>query len=305
MLDALIESGHPVDHGCKSGACQRCLLRSTSPLDAKSATAGLSESLRSSGHFLSCQTRVEQVEEVYFPGEAAVPKWAAEITLHRFLSPSVVHLRLRLADGFTYRAGQFVRVEWEDGLQRSYSIATPTSLSSGEIDFQIRLIPGGQMSTRVSDASIVGAKLTVHGPMGTCVYPSDSAHEPLLMVTSGTGLAPIWGVLNDALDAGHPAPITLYHGSSTVAGLYFGDELQALSRRHPNFVFVPCADAVEEGSTCREGNPLQLALQDLPDLEGYRVYSCGHPALVKLAQRKCYIAGADLSRIHIDSFEPQ
>ncbi len=305
VLDALLEAGHPVDHGCKSGACQRCLLRAEGDFSAKSASNGLSISLRATGHFLSCQAKAEQVEKTFLPGEAAVPKSTAEVVGHSFLSPSVVHMQLAVGTQFLFRAGQFVRLEWSDGLQRSYSIATATEANSGRIDFHIRLIPGGQMSERVRASAIIGTSLTVHGPMGACIYPEEGSSEPLLMITSGTGLAPIWGVLQDALSADHSAPISVYHGSSTVSGLYFEEELRQLSMAHPNFTYVPCADEVEGESPVRLGNPLQLALEDHRDLTGFRVYSCGHPTLVRLAQKKCYIAGADLHRIHIDVFEPQ
>ena len=52
------------------------------------------------------------------------------------------------------------------------------------------------------------------------------------------------------------------------------------------------------------GSPVEAALQQLGALDGYRVYLCGHPDLVKTAQRKCFMAGANMRDISADPFLP-
>jgi NAD(P)H-flavin reductase len=224
----------------------------------------------------------------------------------RYLSPTVVHLSVDVGPDFDFEGGQFVRFETAEGLKRSYSIATPTQDRRGILDFHIRLIPDGAMSEIVRTPDVIGREFQICGPMGSCVYELESS-EPILMIASGTGLAPLYAILQDALHHEHPAPIWLYHGSATADGLYLCEELSAMASEFEQFTYVPCADTVDcpDDQTLRVGSPLILALVDHPDLTGVRVYSCGHPTLVRLAQKKCYIAGADLSRIHIDAFEPQ
>ena len=88
-----------------------------------------------------------------------------------------------------------------------------------------------------------GDTIEVAGPFGNCFYTSGSADASLLLIGTGSGLAPLYGIVTDALYHGHTGPIRLYHGSWKPEGLYLVDRLRQLSAEHPNFVYVPCVDA--------------------------------------------------------------
>lgn len=296
VLSALVRHDVSVDYGCKAGACQRCLV-CTKPGEAPSvSTKSLDDVLVERGYFLACQAAASSIGEVSLPNEAAYPSYPAELVHREYLSPSVIRVRWKV-EGLVARRGQCLRLKAEDGLARSYSIA---DLDRGVVEFHIRLIPDGAMSGRLLSAQM-GDVFAMEGPFGKCTYRHDE--KPLLLIGSGTGLAPLWGVAQDALDAGHLAPIFLYHGSATSGGLYFRDKLSALMDRGA-VAYVSCADEVTDVRDL-QGSPLEHALADHPDLAGYRVYLCGHPALVKTAQKKCFLAGASLKDIHADAFEDQ
>lgn len=296
VLSALVRHQVHVDHGCKAGACQRCLV-CTEPGSAPGAsTKSLDDVLVERGYFLACQAPAAGIERVSLPSEAAYPSHDATLLEREFLSSSVIRVRFQV-EGLVARRGQCLRLRAPNDLVRSYSIA---DLDRRFAEFHVRLIPGGAMSDYLRSARL-GDAFTIEGPFGKCTYRHDE--KPLLLIGSGTGLAPLWGVAQDALDAGHPAPIFLYHGSATSEGLYFRDELSALMDRGA-VAYVSCADQVTDVRDL-QGSPLEHALADHPDLSGYRVYLCGHPALVKTAQKKCFLAGASLKDIFADAFEDQ
>jgi NAD(P)H-flavin reductase len=47
---------------------------------------------------------------------------------------------------------------------------------------------------------------------------------------------------------------------------------------------------------------LDVALNENPDLSGWRVFLCGHPEMVKSAQQKTFFAGASMRDIFADPF---
>jgi NAD(P)H-flavin reductase len=49
---------------------------------------------------------------------------------------------------------------------------------------------------------------------------------------------------------------------------------------------------------------LDVALDDVPDLSGWRVYLCGNPAMVDAAKTKTFLAGASMQNIYADPFLP-
>jgi CDP-4-dehydro-6-deoxyglucose reductase len=147
-----------------------------------------------------------------------------------------------------------------------------------------------------------GATVAVRAPSGTCCYEPGTPTQPLVLAGTGTGLAPLWGVLREALRAGHQGPITLLHGARSPDGLYLVDELIALAARHPNVTYLRCVleGAAAPGVTVA---PLDRALLTRwPSLAAHRVFLCGDADLVLPLRRKVFLAGASLSAIHADAF---
>ena len=300
VLDALLRQGIAVQNGCKAGACQACLLSSDGPIPPL-AQSGLDDALVELRAFLSCQSKAMDIESARRLDESAVPWFESTLTCLEWASEDVLVVDLEVP-GLEAAPGRFVRLRHSDSVVRPYSIATPAGSPSQLVRLHIRVIPGGLMSGALV-SSRPGDRFEVQGPFGKCQYRSTTGQEPILMIGSGTGLAPLFAIATDALGRGHTGPVTLYHGATTSARLYYRDELRALDQSHANFNYVPCADHPDSDSD-RLGSPLHAALEDRPDLEGTKVYLCGHPELVKGAKKQCFLAGANLKDIAADAFEP-
>jgi len=139
-------------------------------------------------------------------------------------------------------------------------------------------------------------------------------YRDIVFVGTGTGLAPLIGVTRAALAAGHRAAIHLYHGSTSVEGLYLWGELAQLAEAAPQLrVFGsvwPAPEAAQPraatapAARCRLlHQPLErLILDDPLDCFDCRVYLCGDPELVQRLRQRVYLCGAPLARIHCDPF---
>ncbi len=295
VLDALLRSGHEIPHKCKSGICQQCTLRAKSG-DASDGQKGLDESLVELGYFLSCQTLGAEVQEVSLPSEADFPKYNARVSESRRLSDDVLLLTLNIPN-FPGGAGRFVRLTHPSGISRQYSIATPAWESTENVQLHIRLIPDGEMSSLLLNTQ-PGDEFVVEGPLGKCRYRSQTGSEPMILICSGTGLAPLYAIITEAISKNHQGPITLYHGGATPERLYFESELAALGQK----ANVHQCVETNANNNHREGSPLAAALADHPNLDGYHVYLCGHPDLVKNAQKQTFLAGASMKDIVADPF---
>jgi NAD(P)H-flavin reductase/ferredoxin len=300
VLDCLLRSGVAVPHSCKAGACQSCLMKA-SPGDAlESAQAGLKDTLRAQGYFLACSLRPVADLAVSLPGGEV--RTAARISRLEALNETVLRVRLRTAEPFSYFAGQYVSLIREDGLARSYSLASLPA--DGELELHVRRIPGGAMSEWLHGESPEGETVWLQGPAGNCFYVPGRPDEPLLLVGTGTGLAPLYGIVRDALAQGHTGPIWLFHGALTPAGLYLTDELQELAARYCNLQYVR-AVLRDGGSDGVETGELDVCVRSrLPSLKGYKGYVCGDPALVNSLRKKLFLAGIASKAIYADAFLP-
>lgn len=194
----------------------------------------------------------------------------------------------------------FVRLIMPDGTKRSYSIANSVLSPSDYLEFHIRILPDGKMSQYLATSDQV--ELRAEGPFGTCIYSAKS-DQPMVFIGSGTGLAPLYSVLTDALNSGHAGTCTVYFGSAKPEGLYFTDELRDLERTYSNVRMVFCSDTDSDWTTL--GSPVDVALANTASFANTKVYTCGHPELVKAAKKMAFLAGASMADIHSDSFDLQ
>jgi NAD(P)H-flavin reductase len=255
------------------------------------AQAGLKDSWKARSYMLACVCHPE--EDLTVSAVDTDTQVPARILSLDPLSGDVVRVRLVCDADFEFRPGQYVSLVREDGLARSYSIASlPTD---GFLELHIRLLPGGRMSEWLRSQAGVGDRVRVLGPSGDCFYVPGRPDQPLLLIGTGTGLAPLYGVLKDALQQGHSGPIHLVHGALREAGLYLREELTALNGEM--FHYVP--------SLFESDGPIdQMILKRFPKPAGSRAFLCGDPAIVQSLKKKLFLQGMDLRDIHADAFLP-
>ena len=205
VLETLLANGHEVPNSCRAGACQSCLMQSTAGTIPAQAQVGLKDTLRAQGRYLACRCQPEGDLAVRLPAPEDVRTGATVGGLDR-LTDQVLRLRLKPDAPFNYRAGQYVTLWRNQTIGRSYSLASVPEWNE-ELEFHIKIIPGGQFSAWASGELCLGDRLMIQGPSGNCFYVPESKHKELLLIGTGTGLAPLYGILRNALLADHQANI--------------------------------------------------------------------------------------------------
>jgi ferredoxin-NADP reductase/ferredoxin len=303
VLDCLTAQGISIPSSCRSGVCQSCLMRALGGSVPEAAQAGLKPTLVAQGYFKACSCTPTEDLRVALP-DAEGLKLPAQVVSIEPLNSDIVAVRLRPTRPLDYRAGQFIRLYRDARQSRCYSLASVPQLEEDVLEIHVRQIPGGRVSSWVHQELHVGDDVEIADSAGQCFYVPGEPEQPLLLLGTGSGLAPLYGIVRDALSQGHRGPVRLYHGSASPAGLYLAAKLRALSAAHPNFHYMPCISAGPIPTGMRQGNVLEVALVDQPDLASWRVFLCGHPDMVKEARLQVFLAGAASADIHADPFVP-
>lgn len=301
VLDVLLRHAVDVPYSCRKGVCQVCLLRSASVASVADAQRGLRLSLREQGCFLACQCTLRQDMQIARAADAQ-RLGRAMVMAKDMLAPQVCRLRLQSRKPFDYRAGQFVNVVREDGVVRSYSLASVPGIDPC-LEIHVKRHSGGEMSRWLFDHLDCGAYVNLLGPLGECHYREGEPEQPMLMIGTGTGLAPLLGIARDAINSGHRGPIHLYHGSSDLRSLYGQDVLQTLAAESANFHFNGCVSGAGALGGFTRGRASDIAFRAHRELSGWRVFLCGSPSMVNEAKKVSYLFGARLSDIYADPFE--
>jgi ferredoxin-NADP reductase len=272
----------------------------------ENSQAGLKDVLKVQNYFLACACVPKEDIGIGRPDSNLIEIETSVVSTD-LLNPEVIRLRLAKPDSYNYFPGQYLTLYKSNGVGRSYSIA---SLCTEEnfIELHIRLIPGGQVSTWAHTELKTGDTVHITESNGDCFYMPKNQEQPLLLVGTGTGLAPLYGIAREALLQGHSGPIHLYHGSrtlegqSTPYGLYLMDELRTLERSCDQFFYHPCVSSGHVPEGMQKGRANELALREHGSLAGWGVYLCGREDMVKATKTRAYLAGASLQDIYADPF---
>ncbi len=301
VLQCLHRNSVAIPSSCGNGICQSCLMRATEGMPPESSQKNLKKSLKESGYFLACICKPEGDLEVTLAGDEVFHRTAVRIVDKYQMNGQILRLRLECLEAFEHKAGQFINLHRPDGLTRSYSIAT--SLPDNMLEFHIEYLPNGKMSTWIHDELQEGDLLEIDGPHGDCYYSPDDQEQSLLLIGTGSGLAPLVGILHDALAQGHRGHIHLFHGVTDASRLYMVDELCQLAGAHDNVFYTRCISGDVVPDDCYAGFANVAALEQYTSLTGWRLFLCGHPDMVKDSRKKAFLAGASLKEIFSDPFE--
>jgi len=297
VLECLERSGERIPSSCRSGVCQSCLVQATSGDVPPESQKGLKPSMISRGYLLACACRPQSDLELT---DGDLREALSRVLETRELAPNVFQVFLERPEAFDYDAGQFVQVVRSDGLTRPYSLASLASETRLELHVAVR--PGGNMSHWLANAA--GEPVRLRGPLGECSYRAPHLEASLLLVGTGTGLAPLYGVVKQALAQGHRGPIELHHGAASVEGLYHWGPLCELADRHPNLELHGWVEA--EPTTpeprLKVGRIDRQLLQSYGPVKHAEIYLCGNPGLVANLKKYAYLQGASLNRIYADPF---
>lgn len=299
VLDCLERNGVKVPCSCRSGICQACLMKAVDGKPPSVSQKGLKPSLISQNYFMSCSCAASQELEVTLP-DAKGLIYKSRVLEKFALSAEIVALRLERPEDYEYFSGQYLTLYKNETTGRSYSLASVPELHD-YLELHIRRVPGGEVSNWVHDNLSVGQELNIGHAVGHCFYVSGHPNQPLLLIGSGCGLAPLAGILQFALLQGHSGPVCLYHGSRNIQGLYLSSTLNDLREQYPNFEFVQSLSQASD-FPLPQGRATDLALKDHPDLSGWRVFVCGTSEMVKATKKAVFLAGASMQDIYCDEF---
>lgn len=307
VLTILLSHKLNIPYSCTAGACHACLMRRTDGEVPESAQPGLKASLKQQQYFLACQFVPDEDISVSLADGEDVSAHAT-ISQVEHLDDATCRIFLEPATPLYYHAGQYINLCRSDGLVRSYSLASVPGLDSS-MEIHVRRMQNGKMSNWLHDKVKAGDHIDFQGPYGDCLYVNDAPGQDMLLIGTGTGLAPLIGIARDALNSGHQGQIYLYHGSRSLAGLYRHQQLRQLANDHTNFHYISCVsgdnEVIAEDPAIRHGRANDLAFADITDLKNMRVFLCGHPEMVKQSRRIAFLNGASMNQIMADPFEMQ
>jgi NAD(P)H-flavin reductase/ferredoxin len=303
LLEGLTRTGHSIPSGCRVGVCQACVVVMSDGEPSSVCQKGLSAPQKALSYVLSCQCKPDRPVTISRLS-AASQQTQGRILAKDWLNESV--LRLRVEADLDYHAGQYVTLWQGEELARSYSLASVPG-EDHFLEFHIKYVPDGAFSPALCNKLKVGDTIGLQGPLGQCFYTA-RPDQPLLLVGIGVGLAPLMGILKDALYKEHSGPITLIVGAAKASNFYLQQALVDLAKNYEQLTLQFIAQSADRAiapfnsSTALKGDLYSFCRNNYPDLKGYRVFLCGAESFVTKMRKQCFLSGAGMSDISADAF---
>jgi ferredoxin-NAD(P)+ reductase (naphthalene dioxygenase ferredoxin-specific) len=311
ILDAAMAKGLDYPHNCRAGNCSACKSRLYSGEVEMSPYSefALSDTEKEGGLILACRAVPWSDCEIAWLSEEdriVHPQRDMRCEVHELVRAThditIVRLRVLAGGPFDFSAGQFADLEFPGLPSRQYSMANRPDQSL--LEFHVRVVQGGRVSTFVNGELTVGTPVQVRGPGGTA-YLRVKHTGPILAIAGGSGLAPIKSIIETALYERLTQPLHLYFGVRDERDVYLEHHFQTLAYQHPNFKFTIVLSDAAAATQRRRGFVTDAVQQDFGTLAGFKAYMCGPPPMVEAAQLLMPSLGLANEDVHADAFYTQ
>lgn len=314
LLFTLQEAGIFIPSACGGkGTCAYCkvkVLEGGGPV-LPTEMPFLSEAEMKDHVRLSCQVKVRQDMAIDIPEDLfLIREYEAEVGNLVDLTSQVkgVFLTiLRPEEGIIFKPGQYIQLEVpkyklsRSAEYRAYSIASDPHDHKG-IELHVGLFEKGIVSTYVHKYLRTGDRVTVRGPFGD-FYVRETDRE-ILLIATGTGLAPMMSILRYMRKSGEKKHATLFFGTQYQKGLYCIDELSEMEKSLPSFSFIPILsrEAEDSGWKGERGRVTDLISRRIPEGADIDVYICGNADMVDSCEALLAKKKIPLEHIYYDKF---
>lgn len=306
VLDAAQRAGVRLPSECAFGGCGTCRVKLVAGhVQYAEPPLALSPEEAADGYALMCQAHALADLEISTERVLAAPtppqRHRATVLRVEALGSDVTRLVIALHDGeqLAFGPGQYLNVLLGEAGARSFSMASRADES--QLELQIRRIEGGYFTQDVLSAMRAGDMLDIEGPLGGFGFHEED-YRPIVMVATGTGIAPLRSMLATLLDSADTPPIDLYWGARTRDDLYLHEEFTQLAAHREDFRFVPVLSRAGDDWAGARGYVQDAVLADYPDLSEHALYLCGSPAMIADARRAFVAHGASVRYLYADSF---
>ncbi|PZP32750.1 MAG: CDP-6-deoxy-delta-3,4-glucoseen reductase [Shewanella oneidensis] len=299
LEDALSQSIH-LEHSCKTGDCGMCSAEIISGLVQNK----LGEIIEQ-GHVLTCQSKAMSnmvIKANYYPELAHIKlqTFPCKVAKFTYVTDDIVSLTFRLPPTakIDYLAGQYVDLSFQ-GIKRSYSIANACK-GTNEIELHIRKVPDGLMSNLIFGRVRDNQLMRMEGPKGTFFVRTNN--KPLVLLATGTGIAPIKAIVEDLVHSQDPRPIHIYWGMQYKTELYCS-EIIKLANDYNHITFRAVLSRENDGQAF-SGYVQDAVCQDFESLENIEVYACGSLKMIEASKAKFLSKSLPPESFHSDAFTP-
>ena len=222
-------------------------------------------------------------------------------------------IRLKMDHALGYQPGQYLPVQVPQWPRRwRYLSPSIPADAQGYLEFHVRSVPGGMVSTAIVGEARPGDRWRVSNPHGALHVDRDDGD--VLMVAGSTGLAPLRTLIMDLTRFGENPRVHLFFGAKHPCELYDLRTLWEISSTNPWLSVTPVSEfdfdppwaarypdvTPPRGLHVRQTGRLPDVVTRYGSWGDRQILVCGGPAMVAATKAALIAKGAPAERIRHD-----
>lgn len=304
ILEAALQFGIPMPFSCQVGSCGECRCQLVSGEVKTLGDLGYifnSDDL-AKGMTLACQAKPRKNLEIRF---CERNKISACITSMQKLDEKIYSVSVVAEGFFEAKIGQYLAVENQSGIKRSYSIvALKYTENQVYIDFHVAIrIPGEMSAWWLLAYSLINKeaqlpRVTLGTAQGSFSVVGKATH--IVAIAGGSGLGATCALIDEHLAQHKDAHATIYAVFRNVHGDYCNNQVDILVRKYAERISANIVDGESYFSahSLKESNEQKQFLAS----EVVCGLLCGSSELVRIGKLEMVRFGIDEDRVSYDEF---
>ncbi|MBN1498656.1 MAG: 2Fe-2S iron-sulfur cluster binding domain-containing protein [Spirochaetes bacterium] len=263
---------------------------------------------------LSCQVKVKSDIDIEVPEELFnIKRFSGVVERITDLTHDIKEVFIKFDDDtIDFSAGQYAQLEVppyakiKESTQRAYSISSNPSLKNG-IEFIIRLVPAGIVTTYVHNFLKIGEKVKAVGPFGD--FEIRQTEATMVWVAGGSGMAPFKSMIYDLKEKNATGrPIWYFFGARSLKDLFYLEEMKNIEKEFPDFHFIPAlSEPLPEDNWKGETGLITDVLRkymknEIGNAKEREGYLCGSPGMIDACVNVMTSEGIAQDKIYYDKF---
>jgi Na+-transporting NADH:ubiquinone oxidoreductase subunit F len=259
---------------------------------------------------LACQVKVRSDCAIEIPQHLfSVKRFSGKIAEKNLLTYDILLLRIDCVNpkSIEFTAGQYVQLKsmpynGKEAVLRDFSISSPPSQQTG-IELMIRRIPNGVFTPWAFDHLKVGDGISFTGPYGN-FRASQNTDAQMVFIAGGSGMAPVWSILQDIREKKMMRPVCFFFGALTQKDLFLTEQLYGFEKELPDFKFIPALsnEPPESSWQGERGLITDVVARHMPDCRNHEAYLCGSPGMINACIKVLANRGMPEKNIFYDKF---
>ncbi len=300
----------PLD--CRDGACGTCRAfceEGRYEMDEENYIEdALTEEEAEAGYILACQcipqsNGVYQIQSTSEICKTAVHTYETTINSLEKVSDSTFVLQLELSpeqESLSFLPGQYVNLK-VPGTDETRSYSFSSLPGSKSVEFVIRNVPEGLMSSYLENQPGAGTPFEFTGPYGS--FYLRSLTKPALFLAGGTGIAPFLSMLGVLAQSDNEYSVNLVYGVTNEADLVGLEQLEKIKAEHSWFdyrvvIFNTTKEDIRQGYVMEH---IEMAWVEDPQFD---LYLCGPIPMVDSVQKWLKENSIEPDNFYYERFTP-